>query len=261
MSGLPKWRTGGDRVLTWKAVWVEQERFKDMQRQAQAERLLRQLPEGSGASHRFFDRVLAWLGRRPVAFTLPASGPGRGRGEVTPRHPVEENHPEQSASLQEVAYCGLYCGLCASRRRIPHQAAKLRETLCREGYDQGYFDVPCLEKVFAAFWEGLNRLADSPCPGCRSGGGDPACAVRACAQERKVTVCPLCLDYPCQRLEALHRYPLLPADSRRLRCAGLERWIAEQEARAATGFAYADVRLPEETAIREIGCDGLAVQR
>jgi hypothetical protein len=26
---------------------------------------------------------------------------------------------------------------------------------------------------------------------------------------------------------------------------GLEEWIAEQEARAATGFAYADIRLPE----------------
>ncbi|MCR4407622.1 MAG: hypothetical protein NUW24_12000, partial [Anaerolineae bacterium] len=43
--------------------------------------------------------------------------------------------------LEEVAYCGLYCGLCASRRRIPQQAAALRETLRREGYDRGYFDT------------------------------------------------------------------------------------------------------------------------
>jgi hypothetical protein len=27
---------------------------------------------------------------------------------------------------------------------------------------------------------------------------------------------------------------------------GLERWVAEQEARAETGFAYADIRFPRE---------------
>jgi hypothetical protein len=27
---------------------------------------------------------------------------------------------------------------------------------------------------------------------------------------------------------------------------GLERWMSEQELRAATGFAYADIRFPEE---------------
>lgn len=151
-------------------------------------------------------------------------------------------------NLQETTFCGLYCGLCASRRRIPQQAAKLRETLHREGYDRGYFDVPGLAESFDAFWKGLNCLADSPCPGCRGGGGNPGCAVRACAQERGVTTCPLCADYPCQRLEILHHYPLLLADGRRLQKVGLEQWIAEQEARAATSFAYADVRFPEEEA-------------
>jgi len=148
-------------------------------------------------------------------------------------------------NLEEVTYCGLYCGLCASRRRIPQQAATLRETLCKEGYDRGYFDIPGLEAGFAAFWEGLNRLADAPCPGCRAGGGNPGCAIRACAQERGVTACPLCADYPCRRLEVLRNYPLLLADGHRLQQVGLEQWIAEQEARAATGFAYADVRFPE----------------
>ncbi|MEW6106136.1 MAG: NAD-dependent epimerase/dehydratase family protein [Bacillota bacterium] len=42
------------------------------------------------------------------------------------------------------------------------------------------------------------------------------------------------------------RYPLLLADGRRMREIGLEKWVAEQEARDATGFAYADVRFPEQ---------------
>jgi len=150
-------------------------------------------------------------------------------------------------SLEDVTYCGLYCGLCASRRCIPQQAATLRETLRREGYDRGYFDVPGLAQVFVAFWEGLNRLAETPCPGCRADGGNPDCGVRRCAQERGVIACPLCTDYPCQRLQVLHNYPLLLADGQRMQKVGLERWVTEQEMRAATGFAYADVRFPEET--------------
>jgi hypothetical protein len=149
-------------------------------------------------------------------------------------------------NLREVALCGLYCGLCTGRRRIPHQAAALREMLRKEGYDRGYFDIPGLATVFTAFWEGLNCLADTPCPGCRAGGGCPGCPVRACAQERDVTACPLCADFPCQRLEMLQHYPLLLPDGLRLRQIGLERWIAMQETRAATGFAHTDVRYTQE---------------
>jgi hypothetical protein len=148
--------------------------------------------------------------------------------------------------LEEVTFCGLYCGLCAGRRRIPHQAATLRQTLSQEGYDSGYFDILGLEIVFATFWDGLNCLADRPCPGCRAGGGNPGCEIRACAQERGVLACPLCADYPCIQLDILKNYPLRPADGQRMQAIGIERWIAEQEARAKCGFAYTDVRFLTE---------------
>jgi hypothetical protein len=148
-------------------------------------------------------------------------------------------------NLEEITFCGLFCGLCASRRRIPRQAEMLRKTLQKEGYDVGYFDIPTLQKVFAQFWEGLNILADTSCPGCRAGGGNPGCAIRQCAQERIITVCPLCPDFPCERLQLLRNYPMLLADGRRLQEIGLERWVTEKEARAATGFAYTDVRFPD----------------
>lgn len=149
--------------------------------------------------------------------------------------------------LEEVTFCGLYCGLCASRRRIPQQAATIRQTLCQEGYDRGYFDIPGLETVFAAFWQGLNCLADQPCPGCRAGGGNPDCEIRACALERRMIACPLCADYPCERLNILENYPLRAADGQRMQAIGIDQWAAEQEARARRGFAYADVRFPTET--------------
>ena len=148
--------------------------------------------------------------------------------------------------VQEVAFCGLYCGLCASQRRIPQQAATLRQTLCQEGYDRGYFTIPGLETIFAAFWEGLNRLADEPCLGCQAGWGNPDCAIRDCAQKRGVVACPTCRDYPCEKLNVLRHYPLHAVDSRRMQAVGVERWISEQEERARHGFAYADIRLPEK---------------
>jgi hypothetical protein len=146
--------------------------------------------------------------------------------------------------LTEVACCGLYCGLCASRRRIPEQANALRQSLHLEGYDLGYFDIPELENVFSQFWQGLNRLAETPCPGCRAGGGNPGCEIRQCVQDRGVTACPLCSEFPCERLELLQHYPTFLADVRRMKAIGIEMWIAEQEQRAERGFSYADVRHP-----------------
>ncbi len=163
-------------------------------------------------------------------------------------------------SLEEVTYCGLYCGLCANRRRIREQARALRATLRREGYDLGYIDVPGVAEVFAGFWEGLNRLAENCCPGCRGGGGNPGCAVRSCASERGIVVCPLCEHFPCGRLDALRAYPLLVADGWRMREIGLGRWIAEQEARAATGFAYVDVRFPADVSDADAGERGNSAQ-
>lgn len=37
------------------------------------------------------------------------------------------------------------------------------------------------------------------CPGCHAGGGDVDCAVRNCAQERKLAGCWECGDFPCTR--------------------------------------------------------------
>jgi hypothetical protein len=79
-------------------------------------------------------------------------------------------------------------------------------------------------------------------------GGYPKCPIRACAKERGITVCNSCPEFPCQRFEILRRYPTCIADNERMKNIGLERWIAEQEARAATGFAYGDIRFPEKAA-------------
>ncbi len=143
--------------------------------------------------------------------------------------------------LKLVTYCGLHCGLCAARGRIPQQAAALRDSMAREGWDQwGH----CFDG-FDVFWKFLNDRCDldKSCPGCRQGGGYPDCPIRKCAVERQVDICINCQEYPCDHLRQFNKvYPTLLADGERLRLIGVDAWIAEQEKRAASGFVYADIR-------------------
>lgn len=148
--------------------------------------------------------------------------------------------------LEDVGYCGLYCGLCASRRRLPAQAAALRHTLVKEGYDSFSADIPYYAARWKPFRELLDRLAAVPCPACRGDGGYPDCPVRICARERGYVTCADCAAWPCERGAFLKRYIYLPADVERLRAIGLDKWIAEQEERAAAGFCHADLRHPWE---------------
>ncbi len=145
------------------------------------------------------------------------------------------------ADLSQVTYCGLYCGLCAARNRIPPAAQTLRAHMRREGWEFWGREVP----GFEAFWAFLGHLADGAARcSCREGQCGPGfCSIRRCAQERGVDICPQCSAYPCERIQVLAQgYPLLLADGQRLRAIGVEAWIAEQEARARTGFAYVDIR-------------------
>jgi hypothetical protein len=143
--------------------------------------------------------------------------------------------------LTLVTYCGLYCGLCSSRNRIPPAARTLQESMRQNGWEHWGREVP----GFEAFWSFLTGLIDSGenCS-CRvSGCGPGFCGIRKCAIERGVEVCALCTDYPCDRIETLAKgYVMLIADGRRMREIGLDAWIGEQEQRARTGFSYVDIR-------------------
>jgi hypothetical protein len=143
--------------------------------------------------------------------------------------------------LRLVTYCGLYCGLCAQRGRIPRQAQALRDSMAREGYDYWGKELP----GFEGFWAFLANLCDpdKTCPGCRQDGGPPFCAIRICARERGKDICVDCEEFPCKRVLGISKgYPTLISDGKRMKEIGLDAWIQEQEERAKTGFAYVDIR-------------------
>ncbi len=147
-------------------------------------------------------------------------------------------------TLQLVGHCGLYCGLCAHRNRIPQCAKLLRETLHEEGMDSWYKYYPSMKDTFPTFWKFLDSLVKMDCT-CRTGGGPPDCKIRICAKEKGVDLCPFCAEYPCSLIESLaEHYVMVIQDGKRLRKIGLKAWVKEQEARAKRGVVYADTRVP-----------------
>ena len=55
-------------MTTWQEVWVQQERYQEMLREARTERLLQQARMASPRYHRLRRRALIWLGQQLVAW-------------------------------------------------------------------------------------------------------------------------------------------------------------------------------------------------
>lgn len=104
--------------------------------------------------------------------------------------------------LRLIGYCGLYCGLCAHRNRIPQRAELLRETLHEEGMDSWYMYIPSMKETFPVFWKFLEELTKMDCT-CRTGGGPPDCKIRICAKGKEVDACPFREEYPWSLIESL----------------------------------------------------------
>jgi hypothetical protein len=125
----------------------------------------------------------------------------------------------QSAHLELLAACGLYCGACYHyRASFPGGAHLLQEAARRGRPVQGY-----------------------TCRGCRSDAlyihaGCAQCQIRACADQRGIPHCGACAQVPCERLLAfrndgrLHHLPILEQLGDLSRKEP-ERWLDEQAAR------------------------------
>jgi len=140
-----------------------------------------------------------------------------------------------------VAYCGLYCRLCEHHARIPQRAAVFKEAMQKADYEDFGSRMP----DFDEFWRFLQRLTsveDRKC--CRTEEcGAPFCAIRKCAMQRDVEMCPECEEYPCERVKTFAKgEPTLLHDGQRIREKGLDAWVEEQEGRRKAGFCYADIR-------------------
>ncbi|MDR0334873.1 MAG: DUF3795 domain-containing protein [Methanomassiliicoccaceae archaeon] len=135
-----------------------------------------------------------------------------------------------------ICYCGLYCENCAVKVRVQPAAKLLRDEMREAGFGDVIQFIPGGE----GFWTFLEGMAEpGMCTSCRDGGGDPACAVRACAKKKEVELCAFCKFYPCGLFEEFFKnHPIVFADNALLREKGMAAWAKLQDERQAKGFVY-----------------------
>lgn len=57
-------------MMSWRDYWIARERYEDLLRHAQHERLIRHIIRSRRTKPGILDRALAWLGRRLVAWGI-----------------------------------------------------------------------------------------------------------------------------------------------------------------------------------------------
>lgn len=133
---------------------------------------------------------------------------------------MDDNAKEGKRKL--VGICGIYCGTCP-RHLAPRiqDDAYLTQTSLETGYsaDEIRCDGCLSEKVYPA------------CIDCRAG-------FRRCAQERNVTWCFQCQEFPCQRLRdfldihivnGISHPAKLIEELQSMKDRGIDAWIEKQE--------------------------------
>ena len=110
--------------------------------------------------------------------------------------------------VEEIAYCGLYCGGCpAHTGAIADLARDLRKELRTYRYEKTAATLAEMP-YFAAFkdydtcYEVLGAMVKLRCrKACRDGGGNPHCPIRTCATKREYEGCWECNEFEdCDRL-------------------------------------------------------------
>jgi len=132
-----------------------------------------------------------------------------------------------------VAYCGLYCGTCDVYEGQFMDAAKRLQGLCQKHAVAAWAPqvaafVPAMAG-YAQFEGVLGWFTTFDCAGCREGGGDPNCKLRACVKERGLDGCWECVDLPCDLRREFFGPDKDPVGNcERIREVGPEAWAAEQ---------------------------------
>ena len=138
---------------------------------------------------------------------------------------------------QYICYCGLYCENCSVMTKVTPASKVLYDEMRKAGFEEVISFIPGGD----GFWPFLKSMAeDGVCVSCKSGSGNPACAIRICAKDKGIEMCALCAEYPCDKFDAyMGAYgATLQQDNELLRDKGIEAWSKLQDDRRNRGFTY-----------------------
>lgn len=160
-----------------------------------------------------------------------------------------------------IAPCGIYCGACdIFLGRSRELARELHRIMNGFNFaDVGPFFMGIERQQILAFLDMLEKWSQADrCPGCWSGGGNPFCPVKACAQNQGFLACAECDRMPCHAgkgtdagegqdtrfwMELVtRRYARWNIDNlNRVREVGYRRFIDEMQEKVQSGFLTSDV--------------------
>ena len=113
--------------------------------------------------------------------------------------------------MENIAYCGLYCGECPNHTGvIADQARDLRKTLRIYRFDKTAELLSSISffqefKKYDDCYKVLGAMVKMRCSRtCRNGGANPSCKIRICAKKKKLLGCWECGDFEtCTKLQYL----------------------------------------------------------
>ena len=137
-----------------------------------------------------------------------------------------------------ICYCGLYCENCAVMAKVEPASKILYEEMRKAGFEEIIHFIPGGD----GFWLFLKDMAENGiCISCKDGSGNPGCTVRVCAKEKRVEMCALCVEYPCEKFNSFYQgYPMLKQDNALLQEKGMDAWAKLQDERREKGYTYTD---------------------
>ncbi len=114
-------------------------------------------------------------------------------------------------SIENIAYCGLYCAECPNHKGIIADLARdLRKELRTYRFDKTaeFLGNISFFKEFQKYpecYEVLGAMVKMRCNRtCRNGGGNPGRKIRRCVQKKKLNGCWECSDFEtCKKLDYL----------------------------------------------------------
>jgi hypothetical protein len=160
-----------------------------------------------------------------------------------------------------VAPCGIFCGACDP---FLGKSRELAKELYRVINGFNIVDVAPLvlnieQDKMKEFLEILDKLGQAiTCPGCNAGGGNPACPIKLCAQEKGFLTCADCEKMPCSLIEPkCENNPMAPCayleiitkryanwnikNLERIREVGYRQYVDEMQEKVKKGFMTSDV--------------------
>jgi hypothetical protein len=131
----------------------------------------------------------------------------------------------------QIGFCGIWCGSCPAGSGAIMELTRIYEEVVKKNKLEKWAPK---DFNFNEFMKGLSSIQKmATCSGCHKGGGNPACAVRICAQKKDILNCSQCSELlTCKNFKDLEKsHPRIKEDLKKIKNVDqnklVEKWTDE----------------------------------